>query len=70
MSKKVANKILRAMLHPLLEVNYSSLEMTLLRNVFNCLFLAKTEQDQALPSDIISLAKFGSQVQVKLISKM
>ena len=62
MSKKVANRILRAMLHLLLEVKYSSLEMTLLlRNAFYCLFLRlKTEQDQVLPSDIISLAKFGS----------
>ena len=48
-------------LHLLLEVNYTSLELiSLLQNVFYCLLLTKTEQGQALPSDIISLAKFGS----------
>ena len=50
--KKVANRILGALLHFPLEANYTGHEMTLLRNVFFWSFLTNTKQDKSLRGDI------------------
>ena len=54
--KKVASRILRAMVHSPLKAKYTSLEMTLLQNVFFWSFLTRTSRIKR--SQVMFLARF------------